>query len=282
MIKSKFISPLTWPGGKAKQWNLIKSYFPKNTEKMVYIEPFFGEGSCGLNALRENLFKNYHFNDIDENLINFWNWFVELKNDNSFNDIINQIPFFLFYPISNLEKLKNSEMISTNKNLLFLVNNNLTFNGQSWGTLTQKRLEQNWNCNKRNRIDLCFDLLKANENKIKFSNFNFLSNWSTIKFNESLFMYLDPPYFSNKGKPYKYKFTIKQFNEFKNKVDEYRKLGIKILISLDDCFEVRELFKDYYIHEAEWKYTSSNTKGNKKCKLGKELFITNYEVKNEN
>ncbi|ATZ17937.1 DNA adenine methylase [Mesoplasma melaleucae] len=50
---SKFISPLTWPGGKSKQWNLIKELFPKETKHLQYVEPFFGGGSVGLNALRE-------------------------------------------------------------------------------------------------------------------------------------------------------------------------------------------------------------------------------------
>ncbi|AUB31261.1 DNA adenine methylase [Spiroplasma floricola] len=271
-MSNKFISPLTWPGGKAKKWNLIKSYFPKDTKDMTYFEAFFGGGSVGLNALKEKLFKEYYFNDIDFKLIMFWvgisetNW-LQWKH--------------LFYPnVKDINILKDQKV--QDKTVYYLMKNNLTFNGQQWGTWTQKRLEQNWNLNKFDRIINCSNLLAYNRNKINWKCDNFLDildyEW---KFDSNTFMYLDPPYYLNKGKPYRYKFTVEQFNLFKDVVDKHSKMGVKILISLDDCFEVRELFKDYYIYEAEWKYTSTNTKYHK-VKLGKELFITNYEVKNIN
>lgn len=271
-MKTRFISPLTWPGGKAKQWKLIKSYFPKNTKGMWYIEPFFAGGSVGLNALREKIFEEYRFNDIDQELIQFWNEMISMNTKNLKE---------LFYPNANLEELKNN-FHSCSKGLKFLLENNLTFNGQRWGTWTQKRLEQNWNLNKFTRITECNKLLLNNKNIIRFYNDDFNDLVGCMQ--RHCFWYLDPPYFGNNGKPYRYKFKDsdwKRFinflhrNEFKNKSDLF-------LFSIDDCLETRKMFKDYFIHEVEWKYTSSNTNGNKQCRLGKELIITNYEVDYEN
>lgn len=139
---SRFITPLTWPGGKSKQWNLIKSYFPKNTKEMVYVEPFFGGGSVGLNYLRENLFKKYIFKDNNAELISFW------KNITS---ISKKMTRHLFWPNITLQKLgeKLNKMLVSNceccgllndesQGIELLVNNNLNFNGLLCGTWLKK------------------------------------------------------------------------------------------------------------------------------------------------
>ncbi|WP_028124235.1 DNA adenine methylase [Mesoplasma melaleucae] len=154
----------------------------------------------------------------------------------------------------------------------YLMNNNLTFNGQAKGTWTQLRLEQNWNINKWERILKCKELLLKNKDKVKFNNQNY---WMQCFIYES-FYYFDPPYFANKGKPHKHKFTHNDWTSFKFFIDYLNDRGQLFLISLDNCSEIKEMFKDYIIVEKEWKYTSSNTKGNKICKTGKELFIKNY------
>ncbi|WP_338985592.1 DNA adenine methylase [Spiroplasma endosymbiont of Diplazon laetatorius] len=269
-MPNKFISPLTWPGGKAKQWNLIKRYFPKNTKEMIYVEPFFGGGSVGLNSLRENLFNYYFFNDIDSSLIQFWRWF-------SLHKILFEKEDF--YPYASLNYLSDWSDKNLGTHKLYLMNNNLTFNGQQWGTWTQQRLEQNWNQNKFIRILECQKLLQNNKNKISFLS-NSYSTCINFFINKYCFYYLDPPYFSNKGKPYRYRFKTKDWNEFQIWLEKITKSESLFCLSIDDSLETREMFKDYFIYEQEWKYTSSNTKGNKKCKIGKELIITNYEVKN--
>ncbi|ATZ17824.1 DNA adenine methylase [Mesoplasma melaleucae] len=266
---NKFISPLTWPGGKSKQWNLIKSYFPKETKNLIYIEPFFGGGSVGLNALREDMFNKYYFSDLDENLIFFWK---SLSNSEQWNNLNLEK---WFYPNSSLEWLKNNKNDAFD-GLIFLLKNNLNFNGQSKGTWTQQRLQQNWNLNKYKRIIVCKKLLEENNNKIHFSinDFGLLCSYRWSDKYKKMFVYLDPPYYQKNV--YKYNFVEQDWKDLIRVIGELNERGVRFLISINDCPETRYMFKDYYIYEAEWKYTSSNTKKSK-VRMGKELIITNYK-----
>ncbi|PPE05422.1 DNA adenine methylase [Williamsoniiplasma lucivorax] len=285
---NKFISPLTWPGGKAKQWNLIKSYFPKNTERMRYIEPFFGGGSIGLNALREDLFRDYTFNDINTDLINFWKGIMSDKN---FLEMYKPILKLIFHPkVKTLDEIKSIyaeiERETPNHWLLFLLKNNLTFNGSVKGTWTQQRLEQNWNHNKFERVLETSKLLnKKYWSTLPLVHFEnnpaqgsmFFGKYNSKTWMKNTFYYIDPPYFEIKNL-YEYSMSQKQWKKFKGWIREINNYGAKFCISLNDCPEVREMFKEFNIYEAAWKYTSSNTK-NCPIKIGKELIITNYEIK---
>jgi DNA adenine methylase len=62
-------------------------------------------------------------------------------------------------------------------------------------------------------------------------------------------IYLDPPYYYNKGKVYKH--SNIDFVEFKSYVDKLNNANYKVLISIDDCEFIRNLFKDYYIYSEE-------------------------------
>ncbi|WP_338970810.1 DNA adenine methylase [Spiroplasma endosymbiont of Labia minor] len=272
----KTISPLTWPGGKSKQWNLIKSYFPENVKNLTYVEVFFGGGSVGLNCLKNNLFDKYIFNDIDSDLISFWISMCDLVPLNPKK----YFPENIFYPLANLSCLKN--IINDNSIKFaakYVMNNNLTFNGNSWGTWTQKRLEQNWNLNKKNKIIECSNLLSENKEKIDFWSSHYVDVFSdTITW--KCFYYLDPPYFANNGKPYKYRFKSDDWIDFISWLQKITEVGNKFLLSIDDCEETRKMFKNFNIYEQQWFYSSSSSRksDNKSCKIGKELLIANYEV----
>ncbi|EAF4393011.1 DNA adenine methylase, partial [Listeria monocytogenes] len=41
-------------------------------EKSVYVEPFLGSGTVLLNVLYQNMYKKYYVNDINSNLIDFY------------------------------------------------------------------------------------------------------------------------------------------------------------------------------------------------------------------
>lgn len=264
---SRFISPLTWPGGKAKQWKLIKNYLPKETKKMKYIEPFFGGGSVGLNALKEELFNTYTFNDLDNELMLMWIWFTTKTDYSKINE-------HMFYPSINL---KDSINFYESNNyygdpLTYIMRNNLTFNGNRKGTFTQQRLEQNWNTNKFHRIIECAKLLFKNKDKITFENKDY-QNLINLNTKKDTFYFLDPPYFNIKGL---YTHEKIEWTIFSHSLNFINAKGSKFLLTINDCKEARKVFKDWNIYSEEWKYTSSNTKKSN-VKTGKELIITNYK-----
>lgn len=263
-MKNRFISPLPYPGGKAKKWNLIKSYFPKNTEGMTYYEPFFGGGSVGLNSLRENMFSKYIFSDVDEGLIDM---FKGIQDWNSSPCRMTEIEQY-FYPIlkfDNLEKAKE-EMDGW---LKFLCTYNTNYNSLYHGTPTELRFKQNWNIKKMERIYECNYILRNN-------NVLFLKNdYFEIKPNNNSFVYLDPPYFKVK-KLYRFGDEF-DFSILFKYLDILNDNGSKFVLSVNDQPLFREMLENKFnIYEHEWFYSSSNSK-RKKCKVGKELIITNFE-----
>ncbi|MCV38717.1 DNA adenine methylase, partial [Listeria monocytogenes] len=69
-MKNVITAPIRWTGSKKKLLNEMLLTFDK--EKSVYIEPFLGSGTVLLNVLSQNMYKKYYVNDINSNLINFY------------------------------------------------------------------------------------------------------------------------------------------------------------------------------------------------------------------
>jgi DNA adenine methylase len=265
---TRFISPLTWPGGKSKKYKIIKSFFPKNSNDYEYIEPFFGGGSIGLNSLRDDLFKKYVFTDINEKLMDFWfKYLFEYK--------WNEINKNWFYPnVPNLESVKVIENDLPDY-LKFILNNNLAYNGLPNAQRSTLRLKQNWNLAKADRIIACGELLDTNLSKIMVCPCPFEDTLSRfVSPGEKLF-YLDPPYYENNKHIYENNFNHNDWIRFNKFINRINNTGQLFILSINDCSETRKMFKDFNIHEYEWFYSSSNSK-RKTCKVGKELIITNY------
>ncbi|AGM25509.1 DNA adenine methylase [Spiroplasma chrysopicola] len=259
----KFISPLTWPGGKAKHFDKIKSFLPGNFD--MFIDLFCGGASVGLNVLDQNLCNQVILNDLHTELISFWQEGIHLIELNYLKT--------LAYPNSKTiseMKLKLANNYCLNQGEKFLLKNALTFNGKEWGTWTDKRLQQNFNTNKLIRVQNVRKLLVHPNYDIKFFNFDYKVMINRYGNNENIIWYLDPPYYYNKGKPYKH--SKINFEELKTWI---MKIKGKWIMSIDNSDFIKELFKEFNIYEFEWFYSSTNCH-NRKPKLGKELIITNF------
>lgn len=254
------ISPLRYSGGKSRLYKKIKTYFPKN--KNVMIDVFFGGGSVGLNWLLEDKRHLLIANDIDYNLMNFW-WFVKYSKNSSWNEFK--------YLTKSIDDTKKYFYGNDDYNpISFLIKNKCSFNGlENWSNLAFK---QNFNESTFLRIDKCNILLKGrsciyNED-YKFI-FNLLNNDIDKMYNS--FFYFDPPYLiKNAKKLYK----CGNFDHYKFK-EIIEKSNLYWVLSINDCDEIRKIYKNFNIYEIDAVYTSSNNKRNK-CKIVKELVITNF------
>lgn len=99
---------------------------------------------------------------------------------------------------------------------------------------------------------------------------------------DDVWIYCDPPYYKDtlmtkQSKLYNYGFTKEDHKQF---ASDAKKCRHKICISYDDDEEgvIRDLYKDFYIHELSWTYcgTSSAKNQSKTKRKGKELLILNY------
>ena len=68
---SEIKSNLRWPGGKSKMTKILDKFLPKEVDK--YLETFVGGGSVLLYIIQKYNPQVIYANDIDENLINYYN-----------------------------------------------------------------------------------------------------------------------------------------------------------------------------------------------------------------
>ncbi|WP_348736909.1 DNA adenine methylase [Spiroplasma endosymbiont of Ammophila pubescens] len=259
----KLISPLFWPGGKAKHFDKIKSFLPGKFDK--FIDLFCGGDSVGLNVLDQQLCNKVVFNDLHSDLINFWREGIHLIE----LDYLQKLAYPNSKTIDEMkEKIANDYCLNTGEK--FLIKNALTFNGKEWGTWTNLWLKQNFNISKLRRVEYCCNLLVNPEIKVEFHNYYYKNIIRIFGHNKNNVWYLDPPYYYNKRKPYKH--SKIDFEELK---EELLKIKGKWILSIDNSPYIRELFKEFNIHELEWVYSSTNCH-NRKPKIGQELIITNF------
>jgi DNA adenine methylase len=99
---------------------------------------------------------------------------------------------------------------------------------------------------------------------------------------KDVFIFLDPPYLSNRdSKLYGKKGNLHTFFDHKRFAQLMKDCPHKWLITYDDCEEVRNNFSFASIYEWKLQYGMNNYK-QEKAKKGDELFITNYPVNQSN
>lgn len=262
-------SNLRWPGGKSRMMKNLDYFLPSKVDK--YLEPFTGGGSVLLYIIQKYCPSLVYANDIDERLINYYN---HVKNE----------PEQL---IEDCKKIKNAytaeefrepfKKLDTSIAAEFFTANKASFSGMN-NNYSIQAYNRNFTLRSIDKIE---DISKVIKN-VNFTNCDFKKLDEEIKEPiENYFIYLDPPYYSNrkiglygkKGELHK-EFPHEAMLEWVNK----HKDNNLIMISYDDSEYIRELYKDFYIYSFDFTYSMTNTGGNT-CRVGQEIVITNYEIK---
>lgn len=101
MKRDVITSPIRWAGSKKKILNEMLAVFDRNSE--IYVEPFLGSGVVLINLINNKEFfkyKKYYVNDINSNIITFYEL---IKSDfNYLEENVNQI-------VKNYNSLHNME-----------------------------------------------------------------------------------------------------------------------------------------------------------------------------
>lgn len=268
MKKEKEVkSNLRWPGGKSKMTKKLDKFMPKEINK--YFEVFVGGGSILLYVIQKYKPHKIIANDINKDLISYYKG-IQKNSQKIVDNLLNvknkhtkeQFKFIF----KQLNKTNNEDFFMLNKTSFSGLNNNYS----------DLAYDKNFSINSIKKIKDISSLIQ----QVDFINEDFIDLDLDLN---NYFIYLAPPYYSNKEKGlYGEKGLLhKNFNhkalfEFV----EYYNLDNKIMISYDDCDYIRNLYKDYYIYSFDFTYSMTNTGGNK-CKVGKEIVITNYELERE-
>lgn len=261
------ITPLRYPGGKAKA---IKKIIPLVPEFSEFREPFLGGASVFLALKQKYPDKKYWINDLNNDLYHFW---VNLKDNHK--KLIEGVQ-----KIKDTEKngrslhkdfVKNNPKSSLGKAIRFFVLNRITFSGTiEAGGYSQGAFDARFTQSSIERLKPVHSIL--NNTKITDLDYEELIK----KEGENVFIFLDPPYLSaTKSRLYGKNGNLHTAFDHERFAKVMKKTKHKWMITYDDCPEIRKLFSYANIISWQFQYGMNNYKQDTAAK-GKELIITNY------
>lgn len=261
-------SNLRWPGGKSRMMKILDAFLPEKVDK--YLETFTGGGSVLLYILQKYNPSVVYANDINSSLINYYQ---NIK-DNPKKVIDECLETKRRYNAEEFREAFKNIDVSTASG--FFTANKTSFSGLNFNYSIQA-YDRNFSVNSINKINDVSGVIQ-NTNFVN-CDFKLLDENIDVPI-ENFFIYLDPPYFGNKevGLYGKNGTLHKGFDHeaMLEWVNNHREKNL-IMISYDDSEYIRELYKDYYIYNFDFIYCMTNVGGNK-CKVGKEIVITNYKI----
>jgi len=267
-------SVLRYPGGKSRAIKIIRPLIPHNFSE--FREPFVGGGSVFIDVKQNiNPKAKYIINDLNYDLYCFWKY-VKTDNKNLYNEIKHiketksdgRSLFFEYTQTTELPEFKRA--------VRFFVLNRITFSGTvDAGGYSEQAFINRFTWSSLERLQEITNILDDveiyNEDYERF----------LFEKGENVFIFLDPPYYSqSKSRLYGKRGELHTGFNHERFAENMKKCRHKWLITLDDCEQNRELFNFANIFDWELQYGMNNYKSNTAAK-GKELFICNYDIKND-
>ncbi len=267
MIKS----PLRYPGGKSRAIKTIAPLIPQFDE---FREPFLGGGSVFVYLKQKFPDKQFWINDIYENLFHFWH-----QTQQNPDKLIRQIQYWKdnWKTGKDLHKylLENIENFDEfHKAAAFFVFNRITFSGTTEsGGYSNAAFKRRFTQSSIERVKALASLL----NNTKITNLDYEKLLKAE--GENVFIFLDPPYYSaTKSALYGKNGNLHKGFDHERFVQVLKTIKHKWLITYDDSEYIRKLFSFANIIEWDLTYGMRNV-GKTGNQQGKELFISNYEIK---
>ncbi|MDD5181834.1 MAG: DNA adenine methylase [Candidatus Nanoarchaeia archaeon] len=262
-------SPLRYPGGKSKALNQILPLVPYFDE---FREPMVGGGSIFLTLKQLHPTKKFWINDLNRDLYLFWKF---CKNDIiDLTEEIQKVKRDNTNVKSLYTQLNNKNKVSELKRAVnFFVLNRITFSGLAGsGGYSNESFKKRFTDSAIERLIATSKLL----DHTTITNYDYKD--VIDKHGKHVFIFLDPPYFSNvKSKLYGKNGDLHENFDHNKFAEDMKICKHKWLITYDDSQEIRDLFSFAYIHKWKLQYSMNNYK-KKFAAKGNELFISNYEL----
>jgi len=245
-------------GGKFYISKQLIKYIPKHK---IYIEPFIGAGAV---LFRKPYISEIEIiNDIDKDMIDFYNSIKETDNDKVQQFNLDNITREQYYEIKKTEYTEPEDILFKQ---IVLWKWSYAGSRASYCRSIRKGISP-----KNIAITFKKDFLKIQERIKDIIIYN--KDFKEIILNndnEDVFMYIDPPY-SKMMKWWHYKNLVSR-EDLYNTISQINKA--KFILSYDDTPENRELFKDYYINEIKTRYCCNHKLWYNQI----ELLISNFKI----
>lgn len=257
----KSISPLRYPGGKAKVYNQIVDLLIKNNKlNITYIEPFAGGCGLALMLLKNNIVSNLILNDIDKSIYCFWK--AVLKYNKELCQMIDMT-------ILTLEERENQKLIQKNKDKINIrkkedvlklgfstfylnrVNRSGIIKAGVIGGIEQKgNYKMDCRFNKKVLIKKIEEIGKYKD-KIKFYNLDVIEFLKRIK-KKDTFIFFDPPYYEKGKDLYVNFYEDENHKELANRIS---KLKNDWIVTYDNVEPIKKIYSKYRKIEFDISYT---------------------------
>lgn len=258
-------SPFRYPGGKFYALKFIIPFlnaYPHDE----YREPFVGGGSVFFGKPKAEL--NW-LNDLESSLIETYKAFKSSKRSKRLSErVSSEVATRERHAEVKAMKVLTPDDIAFRTYYLNRTSYSGIINKPAWGyALGASSPPENW--------PRFIEGANLKLSKVKLTSIDFPKVLSAPKVGKRLLMYLDPPYFlADQKRAYTKSFTLEDHLRLEKML---RNADYAFLLSYDDCQEVRDLYSWAHIHERSWFYNTANSSGPRK--VGRELFITNFRVK---
>ncbi len=262
-------TPLRYPGGKAKALKKILPHIPNGFSE--YREPFLGGGSVFVALKQQNPNLFCRINDLNNDVSSLW---ISLKeNPDELIAAIKEIKNRWTNGKSLYKKLAHAKTQGVfGRALRFYILNRITYSGTvDSGGYSPESFEKRFTYSRIESLQPLANLLK----NVKITN----ESYERLLFEKGkdVFIFLDPPYWKPRKSPlYGRNGDLNKFFDHKQFAENVKKCKHKWLITCDDSDLIRSLFSFAYTYPWEMLYNGLNKK---KAVKGKELFITNYKIK---
>ncbi|SHE46664.1 DNA adenine methylase [Marinitoga hydrogenitolerans DSM 16785] len=263
------LSPLRYPGGKAKLFPVIKEILIKNNLiGSTYVEPFAGGAGLALLLLKENLVKKIIINDLDRSIYAFW--YSTLNYTELFIKKIRKANINIdeWYKQKEIQKIKDKvDLFDLGFSTFFLNRTNVSgiIKGGVLGGKSQNgKYKIDCRFNKESLIKR-MEFLSSMKKRIAIYNLDVFDLIKKIKYRKNYFIFFDPPYYNKGSELYQNYFTHNEHINLSKKIKTIKK--IPWIVTYDNVEQIRQIYNKFYYYEYSLQYTA-----NRRYK-GKEIMI---------
>ena len=259
----EFLSPLRYPGGKAKVSDFVQCLIKENALlNGNYVEPYVGGGSVALSLLFNDYVRDIYINDKDRSIYAFW-YSVLHKSDNLcklIKDTSINVDTWL--------KLKDYQSNKENIDLLNLGFSTFFLNRTNRSGVLNAGIIGGYEQTGNYKIDARFnkdDLIKRIQRIASYANRIHLTNEDAVplvqklaeELNTDTLFYLDPPYYVKGKGLYMNYYNDQDHINIANTIDKVARQ--KWIISYDNVPFITKLYSKYRKQTFELNYSVSNS-----------------------
>lgn len=266
------LSPLRYPGGKAKLYKLIQPIVSMNISgnNRIYIEPFAGGSGLALKLLYNNDVDWLILNDVDYRIYCFWNSCLHYTEQ--FCNLIMKCSVDIdTWKVQKSIYLSPEAYSEVDVGFATFFLNRCNVSGViRGGPIGGFEQQGNYSIDARfNKKDLISRIKKigALSDKITFYNMDassFLQNELPQSDKNNVLLNIDPPYVKKGKLLYENSFNEADHSELSQVV---KSLNYKWIVTYDECDLIHELYKDFRRQTITLNYSAGKTR------KGSELLI---------